>query len=299
MRLEQAHYRQYEAGFKQWLRTMGMSASAQYNMPHHIRELLHFMEQREIISLDQITIKDVQDYFGHLATRPNNRRAGGISNSYYNKQLQAAKKFSRYIWHHYKLLLPITIKLKPNVHKKPAILTQEEIGKVYDATGYDRLLQLRDEVMLDLFYGCGLRRNEVVQLEVKDIYIERRLLHVRHGKAYTERYVPITKSGINRMNMYLSIVRGDLLAGESATSFLISSHGYKMDGGSMLVRIKKLCERTKSESIRNKNIGLHTLRHSIATHLLHGGMSLHEIARFLGHKSIEATQIYTHLVHEL
>ena len=51
--------------------------------------------------------------------------------------------------------------------------------------------------------------------------------------------------------------------------------------------------------LQNKKIGLHTLRHSIATHLLMGGMKLESIAKFLGHKSIESTQIYTHLAHEL
>jgi len=101
-----------------------------------------------------------------------------------------------------------------------------------------------------------------------------------------------------RLKTYIDWTRQDLLGGGKARALLISSRGRKMEGQSMLVRLKKLQERSDSERLKKKNIGLHTLRHSIATHLLQSGMPLKQISKYLGHKSIESTQIYTHLVHE-
>jgi len=69
-----------------------------------------------------------------------------------------------------------------------------------------------------------------------------------------------------------------------------------MSGQSMLIRLNKMQEISDNQSLRTKNITLHTLRHSIATHLLQNGMDLEQISRFLGHSSLESTQIYTHLV---
>ena len=68
-----------------------------------------------------------------------------------------------------------------------------------------------------------------------------------------------------------------------------------MDGQTMLLRLKYLQHQTENADLIEKEIGLHTLRHSIATHLLQAGMQLESIARFLGHGSLESTQIYTHL----
>ena len=70
----------------------------------------------------------------------------------------------------------------------------------------------------------------------------------------------------------------------------------RMNGQSILLRIKHTQAKADNKALRDKTIGLHTLRHSIATHLLQNGMELEMISRFLGHSSLESTQIYTHLV---
>ena len=71
-----------------------------------------------------------------------------------------------------------------------------------------------------------------------------------------------------------------------------------MHGQSLLIRLHNLIYQTDNEELKEKEIGLHTLRHSIATHLLQAGMKLESISRFLGHSSLESTQLYTHLVPE-
>jgi len=159
---------------------------------------------------------------------------------------------------------------------------------------------IRDKAMLGIYYGCGLRRNEGLQLDLNDILFERALVYVRAGKNYTERYVPIQEQVLQDLSQYLQQARPGLLVKTTTQPALfVSQRGDRPDAQSLYLRLKKLQQDAGEASLQNKTIGLHTLRHSIATHLLMQGMKLERIAQFLGHKSIESTQIYTHLAHEL
>jgi integrase/recombinase XerD len=95
----------------------------------------------------------------------------------------------------------------------------------------------------------------------------------------------------NEIENYLNYGRPALLKNPNETSFFISERGTRPHGQSLYLRLKQLSEKTELD----KEIGLHHLRHSIATHLLQSGMKLTHIAKFLGHDSIESTQIYTHI----
>jgi integrase/recombinase XerD len=156
-------------------------------------------------------------------------------------------------------------------------------------------MQARDRAMLAIFYGCGARRNEGVNIDVGDINFDRALLHVRKGKNYKERFVPISKAPLKYLQDYIYDQRPELLHGSKTEALFLSMHCKRMDGQTMLLRLKYLQHQTGNADLIEKEIGLHTLRHSIATHLLQAGMQLESIARFLGHSTLESTQIYTHL----
>lgn len=289
----------YEMGFKQWLKRMGYSESAQYNMPLMAREWMYFMEQRSIYSIHNINPDDTKSYFKYLSSRKNERRGGGISQSHYNKYLQAIKNFVKYLWYSYKILVVVDIKRRVIDYKKPEVLTLEEISALYESTSYNRLLRVRDQMILDLCYGCGLRRNEAVNVKLEDVYIERRMLYVRSGKHYSQRYVPFTETMAKRIRHYVDHVREDMIKDRKHDAFLISLECKPIKGHTMLLRVKALQECTKLASIKNKTIGLHTLRHSIATHLMKSGVRVKKIAKFLGHQSMESTQLYTHLLEDV
>lgn len=82
---------------------------------------------------------------------------------------------------------------------------------------------------------------------------------------------------------------------QKQTALFLSMRAKRMHGNSLILRLQKLANVANI----NKEIGLHTLRHSIATHLLQSGMELEEVSHFLGHSGLESTQIYTHLAHEI
>jgi integrase/recombinase XerD len=150
--------------------------------------------------------------------------------------------------------------------------------------------------MLTVFYGCGLRRNEGYNLDLSDVNLDKQLLYVRKGKNYKERMVPFNRTNAKYIEDYIYDWRPQITASKKEGAFFISQRGTRMDTQSMAIRLKLLQQRTNNIHLQQKNVRLHVLRHSIATHLLQNGMSLEKIARFLGHSSLESTQVYTHLL---
>ena len=158
---------------------------------------------------------------------------------------------------------------------------------------------MRDRAMLAVYYGCGIRKREGTELEVSDVLFERRLLYVRQAKNNHERYVPINLKSLQDLEIYIYNAR-PLLIDETYQSetLFISERGREMKGQSLICRLKVLKALTGNPELQNRTFGLHALRHSIATHLLQAGMELENIALFLGHKTLDSTQLYTHLIND-
>jgi site-specific recombinase XerD len=171
------------------------------------------------------------------------------------------------------------------------IFSKEEIKALQMACGSD-VLGMRDKAMISIYYGCGLRRNEGLNLDVNDILFNKNLVYVRKGKNYKERYVPMTEGVKEELQNYVDYARAVLMKSPVKALFL-TVRGNRLGSNAMADRLQIL----KDKAEINKEAGLHALRHSIATHLLQSGMELDKIKRFLGHSSLESTQIYTHLKH--
>lgn len=284
-------YRRQQAGFAEWLRILNFEPTSQRDMPKMLRDFLCFLEAAGCNRPAEIQENQIRDYLDYLAMRPNRKWGGGLSLNYIRKHLQVIRKFSRYLSQSGQESFTADIQIKGKSTNIKSILTAGEIRRLYEATAEDTL-GLRDKAMLALYYGCGLRKNEGLSLNVGDIVLEKELVLVRKGKGYKERYVPLTGSNKTDMENYLSYSRPYLLNGKKEEALLLSISGNRFK--TAFDRIQKL----KEAAGINKAIGLHTLRHSIATHLLRSGMKLEHIQRFLGHSSLESTQIYTHIVHE-
>jgi site-specific recombinase XerD len=176
----------------------------------------------------------------------------------------------------------------------PTYLTKQEIQQLYEITA-DSVLGMRDRAMLAVYYGCGLRLNEGVHLELKDVMREQQILHVRKGKRYKERLVPMNQKTMQMITLYMDVGRPQLLQQyQTERLFIDANKGRPMQRQSLYIRVKALVKQAKIK----KKVGTHTLRHSIATHLLQSGMKLEQIQQFLGHSNLDSTQIYTHLSHD-
>lgn len=289
-----------EKSFREWLDIMGYTPASVYQMPNYIRELLHYLENNGAENINDINNKQIKEYYNQLKLRPNMRRGGGLCGVTLNGHLYAILKFMDYLRQSGRLILPLLkIPREEKDTEEVTALTQEEIQQLYKACESDSPWQfkydLRDKAMLAILYGCGLRRNEAYSLDVSDILFDRSLIYVRKGKNYKDRFVPMVKANQIYLQEYLCDSRPLFLKGGKSEAFFISTQRTRMQGQSMLHRLKILIVRTANEQLMEKETGLHTLRHSIATHLLQNGMSLESVSRFLGHTSLESTQIYTHL----
>ncbi len=298
-------YQYIESSFREWLDILGYAPSTIYQLPNEVREMLCWLETKGKTQITQITKPLIKEYYKQLKERPNQRLGGGLSNGYLNKHLQALYKFTDYLRQSGKLEIPhLGIKWENDDSQEIEYLTQSEIKELYKQTyGYNENTHLepfnaRDRAILTIYYGCGLRRNEGYHLDLSDINFDTKILHVRKGKNYKERFIPFNKTSSNYLQEYVYEARIKLTKSGKQNALFISQRGTRMNTQSMALRLRILQQRCENIELQNKNIHLHVLRHSIATHLLQNGMSLEKISRFLGHNSLESTQIYTHLIED-
>jgi len=290
--LKSSRHQQLEQDFKTWLETLSYNTFSVEYSPIYVREFLHWLEGKQC-TIEKMNESMIPQYFDYLSKRPNQRRAGGLSNDYLNGHLTSIKQFSEFLQQSNGKGFVILQDYYPYTYRE-TILTREQIAALYEACGNDSAQALRDRAILALYYGCALRRNEGVQVNIEDVLLNRKLLHVRQGKQYRERYVPLARHVQEDLENYLSIARPTFRSHEKNPGLLLGTRG-RITGDCAIGRIKQLGVKAGIPI----DFGLHTLRHSIATHLLHAGMPLEQVSRFLGHDSLESTQRYTHLVTQL
>jgi site-specific recombinase XerD len=292
--LKSSEYLLLLQSFKEWLELLNYSPLSIPGLTGSIRDFLYFQEQKEKISLIQLEATDASEFIRHLQQQTGERTRRPFSTGHINKQVQALQLFSRYIRETGKSNTGFVLERLEETRGKPTWLTKPEIQALYEVTG-DSVLGIRDGAMLAVYYGCGLRLNEGASLELRDILRDRKLLHVRKGKRYKERYVPVAAKSYEALRLYMDYARPQLLQQyKTEALFIDANKGHPIDKQSLYVRIKQLVKKARIK----KKVGTHTLRHSIATHLLQSGMKLEKIQEFLGHGDLDSTQIYTHLANE-
>ncbi|HSA60008.1 MAG TPA: site-specific tyrosine recombinase XerD [bacterium] len=177
--------------------------------------------------------------------------------------------------------------------KLPNFLTLDEVDRVLSAS-HARAQEgpegLRNDAMLELLYATGLRVSELVHLTVDDLHLDRGFLKTM-GKGSKERIVPIGRSAIQSIQLYLATARETHRKGRSTQALFLTRLGRGMTRQMFWKLLKDLSRRA---GIR-KDLSPHVLRHSFATHLVQRGADLRSVQAMLGHADISTTQIYTHL----
>lgn len=268
--------------FKIYLERLGYSKTTLYMLPKCVKE---FLEVQQIKSLDTIIPAQIQQHHEYLQQRPNKRRPGGLSESHINHHVYALKTFFKWLEANGEIQInPISSLEFPSPKTKPReILSSEEIRKLYDTCE-----NYRERAILSIYYGCGLRRTEGIKLDLKDVHFRTGLLYVREGKGAKRRVVPMSKQVQDDLKTYAYKERKAKL-GEPA--FLIGDMGRRINENRASKILKTLLEKAEIK----REITLHSLRHSIATHLLEAGLGVENVREFLGHSHLESTQIYTRI----
>ena len=175
----------------------------------------------------------------------------------------------------------------------PDVLSVDEVKQLLAAPSLDEPLTFRDRALLELAYGAGLRVSEWITLAVRDVLFEEGLVRV-FGKGSKERLVPIGRSAIGAVAIYLRELRPRLEHGEGKGILILNARGRPL---TRMGAWKILRHHVEKAQI-TKHVSPHTLRHSFATHLLEGGADLRAVQEMLGHADISTTQIYTHVDRE-
>ncbi len=179
----------------------------------------------------------------------------------------------------------------PKIQKSlPHVLSVDEILSILKQVDITKPLGLRNQALLELIYGSGLRVSELLDIKMEDIHLNQGYIMVK-GKGEKERMVPISDMSIIALRNYIVKSRDHLMGDEKNTYLFLNTQGKRLSRQGFFKLLKKLAQDAKVET----DCSPHTLRHSFATHLLENGMDLRTLQTLLGHEDISTTQIYTHI----
>jgi len=286
-----------------WLNTLGFSKGVVRTYTYGIKYFFEWLQVQGISHIKQVNQKHIELYFDYLQTRPNKNKKGQLLRaSTLNDYFFAVDKLLEFLHQMGMSQVPTPTGKRMAIDKQEMInniqpLTQTEIRELQAniKNTYSNLPFINQEqnheqlkLIFALYYGCGLRRSEGYNLTFDDIDFDRKTIFVKQGKNYKDRIIPMSEGIYKALEHYIYNFR-HLQKVPHKRLFLSSKD--KLNKA-----LQNLQKTTQNEAIQNKRLTLHILRHSIATHLLQNGMSIEQIGRFLGHSSLDSTQIYTHIV---
>jgi len=213
-------------------------------------------------SPDELSQEQVRQFVYHMITERK------LASSTVNLRLAAIRFFFR------RVLGDKTFDLR-----MPEPLSRNEIEKLFKVTE-----NAKHRAMLMTAYGGGLRVSEVIHLQLKDIHSDRMLIHVRHGKGDKDRFTLLSERLLEELRQYWQQYKPALWLFEGQAGNAYSSGSL----GSVFTKSKRLAE------IKHGR-GIHSLRHSFATHLLEGGTDLLTISKLMGHRNLKTTARYLHV----
>jgi len=170
----------------------------------------------------------------------------------------------------------------------PRVLAPDEIARLLDRIPASGPLEVRDRAMLEVAYACGLRAEEIVNLDAAEIDFDSEALRVT-GKGSKTRIVPMGEPAQRALDRYLRQARPALATGREEPALFLSRRGRRLSPSD----VRRRLDRWVREAAVAGHVSPHTLRHSFATHLLEGGADLRSIQELLGHASVSTTQVYT------
>ncbi|GAA5099486.1 site-specific tyrosine recombinase XerD [Chryseobacterium ginsengisoli] len=173
----------------------------------------------------------------------------------------------------------------------PDTLSLLDINKIISAIEINSDLGKRNQCIIEVLYGCGLRVSELIDLKISNINFKEQYIKV-NGKGNKTRFVPLADYTAELLEGYIQETRAkNKINKKYEDTLFLNSRGTSMSRVIVFLIIKELTDKAGV----SKKISPHTFRHSFATHLLQNGADLRYIQEMLGHSSITTTEIYTHL----
>ncbi len=253
--------------FKKWLFQKRLSKNT---VNTYVEVTSYFVRYASLKGISKYSVKLIEQFNYDFIYRANK------SISYQNQCISGIKKYFDFKG----LEVSILNIERPKKEKKlPVILSTKEIKEILD-----KVTNLKHKTLLSLLYSGGLRIGEALSLKINAIDSKRMLIHIKQSKGKKDRYTLLSP-------IFLKLLREYYIAFKPELYLFEGKNGKKYSNSSAQAVLKKALSKTSI----NKNITLHTLRHSFATHLLESGTDLRYIQELLGHNSPKTTMIYTHV----
>jgi len=289
------------ADFIRELEKEGKSHSYITEHVRSVRELFVYAEESNIHRLEDMNQWLIDDYVVHLENERLNERKGGLlDEGTVSKRKNCIRQFWKYLNAEGHKVHDIRMRHKRKMPRKmPVVLSHEEIKQLYSVCD-ESPIGYRDRAMLAIYYGCGMRKTEGLKLVLTDIDFGKGRIHLHQTKTNRERYVMMSPIVQKQIEEYVYSYR-DFYLPEGATEegLFIGERGKVIKPETLGFRIAHLWDRVKDVYGSEKTVGCHTLRHSIGTHLYMAGMNVEMVALMLGHRTLEATQLYIHSANNL
>jgi integrase/recombinase XerD len=276
--------------FRKYLSDSGLKPGSVKHKTALLGPFGRYLHERRIHDLRDVGERDIRGYARYLLTLQTHK------NEPYCETTRTSMLYQ--VKHLFKCLYVNELVIRDaaqgiqaaRAHDRPRreVFSREEVGRFLDGIDPYEPLGLRDRTLFELLYGTGLRCGEAAGLTVGDIDLPARLLKVKKGKFDKERVVPIAQVALTFLTHYLE---GRESSGESV--FPGRRGGLSRSGIA-----RRFDKWRKASGVMRKGLCVHSLRHSIATHLLENGADLRYVQALLGHESIETTELYTHALTE-
>lgn len=281
----------YKNGFKAWLQLeKSLSDNSVAAYLRDIEKLTQYLLQSGFSkSPSDVKLEDLQQFIKWIGSF-------GMAATSQARIISGVKSFYKYcILENITIADPTTLLEAPKLKRiLPDTLSFEEIENIIARIDLSKPEGGRNKALLEMLYSCGLRVSELVNLKISQLYFDVDFIRVI-GKGDKERLVPIGRSAVKYVKIYLKDIRIHIPVkpGHEDIVFL-NRRGAKLSRIMIFLIIKDLAKKAGI----TKTISPHTFRHSFATHLVEGGADLRAVQEMLGHESITTTQIYTHLDRE-
>lgn len=250
-----------------------------------LKDFCTYLEESNIQSDDvaDIQVNDIRPFLGYLDEMNKSKTTLKL-------KLSAVKSFFTFLKRkRYINVNPASLVLSPKKEKKlPSYLTEKEIIALLNSFDEDIAEQARNKALISLIYSSGLRISEALQLKVGDFSAEAEFIKVM-GKGKKARTVPIGETAKQTIRKYI-IRRNEIC--ENPSDFLFID---KNGEGLSPVKAYRIIHSAMTSVSECEQKSPHVLRHSFATHLLNNGADIQSVSEMLGHSSLSATQVYTHL----
>ncbi len=249
----------------------------------------HVINQGAAAGWDQVSQAQIVDYILHMKELE-------YASSTVARKVAAIKSYFHYLRDEGVIQNDPTLTLEsPKVKKHlPKAISEEDVERLLaEPTKSDSPKALRDSALLEVLYATGMRVTELVSLNVQDVDLEAGTIYCI-GKGDRERVVPIYDHAGMILGRYLVEGRPNLARNKDEHALFLNHRGERLTRQGLWLIIKHYVDAIGIES----EVTPHTLRHSFATHMLHGGAKLRDVQKLLGHANISTTQVYTQVTRD-